>query len=130
MLRSRRPAIRIPLTQHIQMRLEWAQTHVKWTVNDWSPVLFTDESRFCVDFMNRRAKVWRSPNERIAPACTAEHDRFGWGSVMVWAVINAQGKTSLHIIENGTLTAVRYVHEILDVQAIFACHVQLTSFKS
>ena len=26
-----------------------------------------------------------------------------------------QGKTDLHIIENGTLTAVRYVNEILDV---------------
>jgi transposase len=34
-LRSRRPAIRIPLTQrHIQQRLQWARTHVTWTVND------------------------------------------------------------------------------------------------
>jgi hypothetical protein len=33
---------------------------------------------------------------------------------MVWAGISAQGKTELHI-ENGTLTAVRYVNEILDV---------------
>jgi hypothetical protein len=59
--------------------------------------------------------VWRSPNERLAPASVAEHDRFGGGSVMVWAGISAQGKTRLHIIENGTLTAVRYVNEILDV---------------
>jgi hypothetical protein len=29
--------------------------------------------------------------------------------------INAQGKTDLHIIENGTLTTVRYVNEILAV---------------
>jgi hypothetical protein len=34
---------------------------------------------------------------------------------MVWAGICAQAKTDLHIIENGTLTAVRYVNEILDV---------------
>jgi hypothetical protein len=34
---------------------------------------------------------------------------------MVWAGISAQGKTDLHIIENSTLTAVRYVNEILDV---------------
>ena len=32
---------------------------------------------------------------------------------MVWARISALGKTD--IIENGTLTAVRYVNEILDV---------------
>ena len=33
---------------------------------------------------------------------------------MVWAGISAQGKTDLHIIDNGTLTALRYVNEILD----------------
>ena len=55
------------------------------------------------------------PNERFAPVCVAEHDRFGGGSVMVWVGISAQGKTDLHVIDNGTLTALRYVNEILDV---------------
>ena len=83
-LRSRRPAIRVPLTRyHMQVRLAWARDHVTWTQNDWAPVLFTDESRFCVDFTDRRARVWRMPNERFAPVCVAEHDRFGGGSVMV-----------------------------------------------
>ncbi|XP_060591326.1 uncharacterized protein LOC132746258 [Ruditapes philippinarum] len=72
-----RPAIRIPLTQrNIQEGLQCAQTHVICTVNDWTPVLFTDESRFCVDVTDRRAGVWRSPNKRLAPACVAEPDRF------------------------------------------------------
>ena len=51
----------------------------------------------------------------FAPVCVAEHDLFGGGSVMVWAGISAQGKTDLHVIDNGTLTALRYVNEILDV---------------
>ena len=115
-LRSRRPAIRVPLTQyHVQMRLASARNHVTWTQNDWAPVLFTDESRFCVDFTDRRARVWRIPNKRFAPVCSAEHDRFGGGSVMVWAGISAQGKTDLHVIDNGTMTALRYINEILDV---------------
>ena len=46
----------------------------------------------------------------------AEHDRFGVGSVMVWAGISAQGKTDL--IDNGTLKALRYVNEILDACAV------------
>ena len=72
-LRSRRPAIQVPLTRyHVQMHLAWAQDHVTWTQNDWAPVLFTDESRFCVDFTNRRARVWRMPNERFAPVCVAK----------------------------------------------------------
>ena len=57
-LRSRRPAIRVPLTRyHVQMHLAWAWDHVTWTQNDWAPVLFTDESRLCVDFTDRRARV-------------------------------------------------------------------------
>ena len=56
-LRSRRPAIRVPLTRyHVQMRLAWARDHVTWTQNDWAPVLFTDESRFYVVFTDRRAR--------------------------------------------------------------------------
>ena len=79
------------------------------------PMRFKTDFRFCVDFTDRRARVWRMPNERFAPVCVAEHDRFGGGSVMVWAGISAQGKTDLHVIDNGTLTALRYVNEILDV---------------
>ena len=54
-------------------------------------------------------------NERFAPVCVAEHDWFGGGSVMVWAGISAQGKTDLNVIDNGTLTALRFLDEILDV---------------
>ena len=97
------------------MHLAWARDHVTWTQNDWAPVLFTDESRFCVDFTDRRVRVWRMPNERFSPVCVAEHDWFGGGSVMVWAGISAQGKTDLHVIDNSTLTALRYINEILDV---------------
>ena len=68
-----------------------------------------------MDFTDRRTRVWRMPSERFAPVCVAEHDWFGGGSVMVWAEISAQGKTDLHIIDNGTLMALRYVNEILDV---------------
>ena len=115
-LRSRRPIIRVPLTRyHVQMRLAWARDRVTWTQNDWAPVLFTDESRFCVDFTDRCARVWRMPNERFAPVCVAEHDRFGGGSVVVWAGISAQGKTDHQVIDNGTLMALGYVNEILDV---------------
>ena len=55
------------------------------------------------------------PNEHFAPVCVAEHDRFCGGSVMVWVGISAQGKMDLHVIDNGTLMALRYVNEILDV---------------
>ena len=36
-------------------------------------------------------------------------------TVTARARISMQGKTDLHTIENGTLTTVRYVNEILDI---------------
>lgn len=79
-LRSRRACIRIPLTQrHRRDRLDWARGHVNWTVNDWASVLFTDESRFCVDFTDRRARVWIRAGQRYQDANVAEHDRYGVG---------------------------------------------------
>ena len=47
-------------------------------------------------------------NERFAEVFIAEHDRYGGGSVMVWAGISTHGKTDLHVIDNGTLTAMKF----------------------
>ena len=50
-MRARQPVIRIPLTQnHVQVRLQRVRAHVRWLLNDWTPTLFTDNSRYCVDF--------------------------------------------------------------------------------
>ena len=102
-LNARIPAIRVPLTrQHVQDRLDLARIHVSWTIRDWTPVLFTDESRFCLDFTDRRQLVWRMPKERFDDLNVAEHDHYGKGSVMVWAGISVNRKTDLCAIENGT----------------------------
>ena len=85
------------------------------TLNDLTPVLFTDATRFCVDFTDRRVRVWRSSNERFAPVCVAYHDSSSWGSVKVWAGICMDGKTDLYIVQNSTLTAALYVNKISDV---------------
>ena len=112
---ARRPAVRVPLTrQLVQDQLDFARTHFRWTTRDWTPVLFTDESRFCLDFTDKRQLVWRMSKERFHYLNVAEHDRYGKGSVMVWANISVSGKTDLYVVENGTLTAVRYCNEILD----------------
>jgi hypothetical protein len=77
------------------------------------PVLFTDESRFCLDFHDGRRRVWRQKNERFKNCCVAEHDRFDGGSVMVWGGISYDSSTDLYVIRNGSLTGIRYRDEIL-----------------
>ena len=51
--------------------------------------------------------------ECFTDQCVYESDRFGGGSVMVWAGIYHDGRTQLNIVQ-GTLNAVKYRDDILD----------------
>lgn len=76
------------------------------------PILFTDESRFCLDFHDGRRRVWRARGERFMDEFVTQHDRFGGGSLMVWGGISYDGTTELYLVQ-WTLTGVRYKHEVL-----------------
>jgi hypothetical protein len=52
--------------------------------------------------------------ERYAPACIDERLPFGGGSVMVWAGISSEARIDLVFIQNGSLTAHRYITEVLE----------------
>ena len=113
-LRACRPVVRQVLTRHHrQQRRLWAQTHRRWTRQDWQKVLFTDESRFCLTRGDGRIRVYHQRNERYTEAYTLERDRFGGGgSVMVWGGVSQHHRTELVVIA-GNLNAVRYREDIL-----------------
>ncbi|GFS90100.1 transposable element Tcb1 transposase [Trichonephila clavipes] len=64
-------------------RREWATEHVNWRKNEWSNVLFSDESRFTVHPDNRRIFIWRDGGSRNNPAFVHESVRFGGGGALV-----------------------------------------------
>ncbi len=39
-----------------------------WTVAQWSNVLFSDESKFCISFVNQGPRVWRKGGEAHSPS--------------------------------------------------------------
>ena len=87
---------------HRQQRRLWAQTHRRWTRQDWQKVLFTNEPRFC----DGQIRFYRRRNERYTKACTREGDRFGGGgSFMVWGGVSQHHRTELVVIA-GNLNAV------------------------
>uniref|UniRef100_A0A8K9US50 Tc1-like transposase DDE domain-containing protein n=1 Tax=Oncorhynchus mykiss TaxID=8022 RepID=A0A8K9US50_ONCMY len=105
-MRARRPQVGVVLTaQH--------REHQDWQIRHWRPVLFTDESRFTLSTCDRRDRVWRRRGERSAACNILQHDRFDGGSVMVWGGISLGGRTALHVLARGSLTAIRYRDEIL-----------------
>ncbi len=46
-----------------QRHLTWAKLKKNWTVAQWSKVLFSDESKFCISFGNKGPRVWRKGGE-------------------------------------------------------------------
>lgn len=113
-LRSRRPTIcpRL-LPRHRQHRLRFARSHSDWTLEQWGNVLFTDESRVCLRSPDGRERVYRRRNERYADCTISERISYHGGSVMIWAGISTEARTNLVFVENGALTAHRYIEEIL-----------------
>lgn len=110
--KSCNPAIRIPLGHyHRVARLQWARDHQHW-IDEWHNILWTDESRFALDFHDGRIRVRRLKNERYADCCILEHDRYGGGSIMVWAGIWWNSRTEIVVIP-GTMTGKRYLNEIV-----------------
>ena len=112
-LRNRRPYkgnILTPLRR--RNRLVWAQRRQNWRQRRWNTVLFSDESRFCLDRADGRERVWRRQGERYANCCVREADRWGGNSVMVWAGISFSHRTALVVID-GNLTARRYIDAVL-----------------
>ena len=63
--------------------------HKDWTFEQWSRVIFIDESKFCVEFGDRTALVWRTKNERYNPACLNMSVKFPT-CVMVWGCVSTR----------------------------------------
>ena len=119
-LRNCRPARGPVLTvRHRQARLQWAQDHLNWNNVRWQHVLFSDESRFCIDHADGRVRVWRRSGDRYADNCVVENNAWGGPSLMLWGAIGHNQVLGPVIFQglglgrgNG-ITAQRYMAQVL-----------------
>ncbi|GFU11378.1 HTH_Tnp_Tc3_2 domain-containing protein [Trichonephila clavipes] len=77
-LYARRPVSCVPLTAtHRHLQLTWSREHALWTPQQWSYVMFSDESRFSLQSDSRRTLIWRVPGTRNQQESTIERHRYG-----------------------------------------------------
>jgi hypothetical protein len=88
----RRLAMRKPpiSEKNRRLRLQWAQEHVNWTMDQWYKILWTDETWVTA---GRHTRTWvtRRPGEEWDPTCIVErHQRKkGW---MFWGCFHGHTK--------------------------------------
>ncbi len=95
--------------QH-QKHLTWAKEKKNWTVAQWSKVLFSDESKFCISFGNQGPRVWRKSGEAQNPCCLYSV-KFPQ-SVMIWAAMSSAGVGPLYFLKSTVNTNI--YQEILE----------------
>ncbi|GFX43604.1 transposable element Tcb1 transposase [Trichonephila clavipes] len=109
----RRPLLGLTLTQnHRRLRHQWYDER-RMLAAEWNEVVFTDESRICVQHQNFRIRVWRHRGERMLNSCVMHHHTGPAPGIIVWGGIGYNSRT--HQVRNaGTLNSQRCISEVLE----------------
>jgi hypothetical protein len=59
--------------RHRAARLTWCRRYLRFRIQDWANILFTDEFRFHLDSSDGSSRVYRCVGERYADACVILH---------------------------------------------------------
>ncbi|GFU96970.1 transposable element Tcb1 transposase [Trichonephila clavipes] len=83
-----------------------------WTA-EWNEVVFTDESRNCLQHHDSRIRVWRHRGERMRNSCVMHRHTGPAPGITVWDGIGYPSRTPLVLIA-GTLNSQRFISEVLE----------------
>ncbi len=98
-----------PLLNHRQRqrRLTWTKEKKNWTVAQWSKILFSDDSKFCISFGNQGPRVWRKGGEAHSPSSLKYGVKFPQ-SVVFWGAMSSAGVGQLCFFLKTNVTAPVY----------------------
>ncbi|GFX27413.1 transposable element Tcb1 transposase [Trichonephila clavipes] len=88
----------VPLSAtHCRLRLTWSREHALWTPQQWSCVMFSDESRFSLQSDSRRTLIWRVPGTCYHQENTIERHRYSGAGWLIWGGIILGSRTYLPV---------------------------------
>lgn len=100
-------------------RLQFARKYLKWSLQKWKCVLFSDETKFNLHGSDGRCFVRRPKGESLNPKYTKGTVKHGGGNVMVWGCFSGQGVGPIHKIE-GIMRGEDYKTILSDVMLPYA----------
>ncbi|GFV05576.1 transposable element Tcb1 transposase [Trichonephila clavipes] len=111
-LSSRRPLLGLPLMQnHRRLRRQWCDERRMWAT-EWNEIVFTDESRICLQHHDGQIRVWRHSGERMLNNSVMHRHTAPASGIMKWGGIGYHSRTPLVRIAC-TLNSQRYISEVM-----------------
>jgi DDE superfamily endonuclease len=99
--------------KHRKRRLDFALKYKDWTVEDWTRVIWSDETKINRIGSDGRMYVWKKSGEPLLDKEVQEIVKFGGGSLMVWGCMGWNGVGILVEVE-GRMDAEQYVSILED----------------
>ncbi len=111
---SRRPH-RVPLlsVKNRKQRLQFAQAHQNWTIEDWKNAAWSDESRFLLQNSDGMIRIWYKEHECMDPSCLFSVAQAAGGGLMVWRIFSRHTLGPLVLIEH-CLNTTAYLRVVAD----------------
>lgn len=94
--------------KHRRARLEFAEAHKDWTLEDWKRVVWSDETKINRLGSDGRKWVWKKTGEGLSDRLVEGTLKFGGGSLMMWGCMLWDGPGFATKIE-GKMDADLYV---------------------
>ena len=79
--------------------------HKGWISEQWAKVIFSNEFKFCIEFGDRGALVWRTKNECYNLACLKRSVKFPT-SVVVWGCVSTRGMGNIVFLKSTVIANV------------------------
>ena len=100
-LKAFKPAKKPRLTPAMKLkRLNFAKKHINWSREQWSRVIFSDES--CLQqFGSRKHSVWRPVGKRFDEKYTQQTMKHS-PKIMIWGAMSIKGTAGLFFLTPGT----------------------------
>ena len=96
-VKQKKPRLSI---KNVKARLDFARAHLDWTIDDWSRVIFSNESkinRFCSDGISW---CWSRDPQELSTRTVIETVKHGGGGIMIWGNMTSHGPGLVYKIES------------------------------
>ncbi|MBW0532374.1 hypothetical protein O181_072089 [Austropuccinia psidii MF-1] len=98
----------------MEQRLNFAWQHLNWTIEQWSRVIWTNESSFELGKRSTRTRVWRTPQEKYEVESMTINHQLGRRSFMVWGALCGAIQSELVFLPPGQRSAVNFILNVYE----------------